>query len=245
MSTTKLHATRDPLPKPADNAEVAPRFKRDLPELEQIVEPSAALLMASDPRHPRCDKIRALRTELLLRYAANDGAEVIALLSPGAGEGRSLLAAELAIAFAQTGRPTLLVDADLRRSQQHVLFGTSLQTGLSQAVQHEAIPQVRAVLGLPRMALLTAGTLADNPLEMLSSSTFAAMIESWRASYKFVVIDTPPIAQFADGLAVANLAGSVLALSRAQHTRTRDMQDMLRRLTASHARVLGAVINHF
>ena len=82
-------------------------------------------------------------------------------------------------------------------------------------------------------------------LEMLSSSTFAAMIESWRASYKFVVIDTPPIAQFADGLAVANLAGSVLALSRAQHTRTRDMQDMLRRLTASHARVLGAVINHF
>ena len=98
--------------------------------------------MAHDPYDPRCEKIRALRTELLLRRELTDRADIVALLSPCPGEGRSLLAAELAIAFAQTGRPTLLVDADLRRPQQHLLFGTDNRQGLSQAIEHGVKPQL-------------------------------------------------------------------------------------------------------
>ncbi|WP_298829537.1 CpsD/CapB family tyrosine-protein kinase [uncultured Piscinibacter sp.] len=218
---------------------------RPVEPVEARVQPGERLIMAHDPCDPRCEKIRALRTELLLRRDSPDHADIVALLSPCAGEGRSLLAAELAIGFAQTGHPTLLVDADLRRPQQHLLFGASNRYGLAQAIAHGDEPQVQSVHGLPRMRLLTAGELPGDPLELLSSRRFAALIDRWRHEYEFVVLDTAPVGRFSDGLAVARLVGRVLALSRAQHTPRQDMEDMMRRLSATRSRILGAVVSHF
>lgn len=219
--------------------------RRELAAVEPRVKPDERLIMAHDPCDPRCERIRALRTELLLRRESLERADIVALLSPCPGEGRSLLAAELAIAFAQTGHPTLLVDADLRRPQQHLLFGATNRQGLAQSIQSGAPPALQAVHGLPRMSLLTSGVVVGDPLELLSSRRFAALLEEWRRDFEFVVLDTAPVGQFSDGLAVASLVGRVLALSRAQHTPFKEMQDMLRRLGATRSRILGAVINHF
>jgi receptor protein-tyrosine kinase len=237
--------SRDSQHAPHEGADLAPKSRREVASIDHIVQPDKRLIMAHDPYDPRCEKIRALRTELLLRRESTDRADIVALLSPCAGEGRSLLSAELAIAFAQTGRPTLLVDADLRRPQQHLLFGTDNKQGLSQAIETGANPQLHTVHGLPRMSLLTSGPVPGNPLELLSSRSFASMIEDWRDNFEFVVIDTAPVMHFSDGLAVASLVGRVLALSRAQHTPYKDMQDMLRRLAATRSQILGAVISHF
>ncbi len=226
-------------------AEQAARTRFEIAPIEHAVEPDARLVMVHDPYDPRCETIRALRTELLLRRESIDRADVVALLSPCAGEGRSLLAADLAIAFAQLGRPTLLVDADLRRPQQHMLFGTNNRPGLSEAIEHGAKPVLHTVRGLPQMSVLTAGVVPGNPLELLSSGNFSAMIEDWRDNFEFVVIDTAPVMHFSDGLAVASLVGRVLTLSRAQHTPYKSMQDMLRRLAATRSQILGAVISHF
>lgn len=246
MSTnTASHNFLDSKHAPREGGDAASRSRCEITPIEQMVKPGDQLIMAHDPYDPRCEKIRALRTELLLRRELNDRADIVALLSPCAGEGRSLLAAELAIAFAQTGRPTLLVDADLRRPQQHSLFGTDNREGLSQAIEYEVPPLLHTVQGLRRMSVLTAGAVPSNPLELLSSRGFASMIEEWRNNFEFVVIDTAPIKQYSDGLAVARLVGRVLALSRAQHTPYKDMQDMLRRLAATHSQILGAVISHF
>jgi receptor protein-tyrosine kinase len=239
------HTSRDLQHASHEGADLASRSRCEITPIEHIVEPDKRLIMAHDPYDPRCEKIRALRTELLLRRESADRADIVALLSPCAGEGRSLLSAELAIAFAQTGRPTLLVDADLRRPQQHLLFGTDNRQGLSQAIETGANPQLHTVHGLPRMSLLTSGPVPGNPLELLSSRSFASMIEDWRDNFEFVVIDTAPVMHFSDGLAVASLVGRVLALSRAQHTPYKDMQDMLRRLAATRSQILGAVISHF
>ncbi len=212
---------------------------------ELQVAPDERLMMVSDPRNLRCERIRILRTELMLRRPARDRAESIALVSPHPGEGRSMLAAELALAFAETGCPTLLVDGDLRHPHQHVYFGSPNQMGLSQALTTGVAPQLQTVRGSPRMSVLTAGIGSGNPLELLASDTFAAMLDEWRQGFEFIVIDTAPAAHYADGLAVASLAGRVLALSRAQHTPSRDMEMMLRRLSATRSEILGAVINHF
>ncbi len=217
----------------------------DVESVEQVSMPDKRLIMAHDPRDPRCEQVRSLRTELLLRRESMERADIVALLSPCAGEGRSLLAAELAIAFAQTDHPTLLVDADLRRPQQHLLFGAPNHQGLSQAIAYGERPHIHNVSGVPCLSVLTAGVIPNDPLELLSSRRFAALIEDWSSSYEFVVIDTAPVGSFSDGLAVASLVGRVLALSRAQHTPYRDMQDMLRRLGATRSRILGAVISHF
>jgi receptor protein-tyrosine kinase len=235
-------------PIPAAHAHgIGPSLRSDceIKAIDHPLVPDARLIIAHDPFDPRCEKIRALRTDLLLRRESPALANMVALLSPCAGEGRSLLAAELAIAFAQTGHPTLLVDADLRSPQQHLLFGAHNRQGLSQAIEYGAEAQLHAVRGLPRMSLLTAGTVPSDPLELLSSRLFSTMVEEWRDHFEFVVIDTAPVGRFSDGLAVASLAGSVLALTRAQHTPYKSMQDMLRRLAATRSRILGAVISHF
>lgn len=242
---TASHSSRDAKHAAHEAADHAARSRYELTPVEHMVEPDERLIMAHDPYDPRCEKIRALRTELLLRRESDNRADIVALLSPCAGEGRSMLAAELAIAFAQMGRPTLLVDADLRRPQQHLLFGTDNRQGLSQAIEYGVKPQLHTVHGLPHMSLLTAGAVPSNPLELLSSSRFSSMIDDWRDSFEFVVIDTAPVMHFSDGLAVASLVGRVLALSRAQHTPYKHMQDMLRRLAATRSKILGAVINHF
>ena len=209
----------------------------EIAPIEHMVDPDDRLTMAHDPYDPRCEKIRALRTELLLRRESVDRADIIALLSPCSGEGRSLLAAELAIAFAQTGRPTLLVDADLRRPQQHLFFGTDNRQGLSQAIEHGVKPQLHTVNGLPRMSVLTAGAVPSNPVEL----------QQFRQHFigGNTAVDGNAVVAVCGDHAVASLVGRVLALSRAQHTPYKDMQDMLRRLAATRSQILGAVISHF
>jgi receptor protein-tyrosine kinase len=209
------------------------------------VKPGPRLIIAHDQDNPRSERLRALRTELLLLHEVGRGANMVAVVSPGAGEGRSQLSAELAISFAQLGRRTLLVDADMRKPQQHVLFGSSNEHGLSQAIAHNEKPFFHPVLGLPLMHLLTAGPVPPNPLELLSDGRFANLLSDWRNAYEFVVLDTPPVTQCADGLAIATMAARVLVLSRAQHTTFKQTKQLMRRLATTQSKLLGAVINHF
>ena len=209
------------------------------------VAPSQQLVLAHDPDNPRSERLRALRTELLLLHETGRGANVLAVVSPGSGEGRSQLCAELAISFAQLGRRTLLVDADMRKPQQHVLFGSSNQHGLSQSIAHNEKPYYHPVTGLPFMHLLTAGPIPPNPLELLSDGRFSNLLNDWRNAYEFIVLDTPPVEECADGLAVATIAARALVLSRAQHTSFNSTRALLRRLASTQSKLLGAVINHF
>src|ERR1700676_270816 len=176
------------------------------------VAPSRQLILAHDPDNPRCERLRALRTELLLLHETGRGANVLAVISPGSGEGRSQLCAELAISFAQLGRRTLLVDADMRKPQQHVLFGSTNQHGLSQSIAHNEKPYYHPVTGLAFMHLLTAGPIPPNPLELLSDGRFSNLLTDWRNAYEFIVLDTPPVEVCADGLAVATIAARALVV---------------------------------
>ncbi|MEO8224221.1 MAG: CpsD/CapB family tyrosine-protein kinase [Gammaproteobacteria bacterium] len=215
------------------------------PALVPTARPDHSLVMAHSRQDHRGEEVRALRTELLLRWEPQDATRVVALLSPCAGDGRTQLAAELAIAFAQLGRPTLLVDADLRNPRQHVLFSTEREMGLSQALDLGVSPRVHAVEGIEQLFLVTAGLTPPNPLELLLNGGFESLLDEWRLRFDFIVLDTPPVTPFSDGLTVASVARHVLALTRADRTPYRDTRDMLRRLAATRADVLGAVISRF
>jgi protein-tyrosine kinase len=210
------------------------------------VKPGIDFVQVHDPGNPRCEQLRALRTELLLLFSAGGNqSNMIALLSPGAEEGRSQLSAELAIAFAQLGRRTLLVDADLRRPRQHTLFGADNQWGLAQSLAYGEPLPLHSVEGLPHLSLLTSGPTVSTPLELLSDGRFDYLMAQWRNKFDFVVIDTPPLTQYSDALAIARSAGAVLLLSRAETTAHREMGELLRRLASTQCRILGAVINRF
>jgi receptor protein-tyrosine kinase len=203
------------------------------------------LIIAHDPDHPRSELMRRLRTELLLRTGARRGAAFFAVLSPSAREGRSQLAAELAISFAQLGRKTLLVDADLRRPTQHDLFSAANETGLAQALAADGPLNMNGVQGLAKLAVLTSGGQPPNPVELLHGPRFNRMIAEWRRNFEFVVLDTPPTSEFSDGLTIASSCGSAILLGRAKVTTFSALKEMRRHLEPTNTRIVGAVINSF
>jgi protein-tyrosine kinase len=207
--------------------------------------PGKQLLIAHEPYHERSEAIRSLRTDLLMRTNGRRGAAMFALLSPCGGEGRSQLCAELAIAFAQLGSRTLLVDADMRRPRLHHLFGADNSVGLAQALVDAKTLRAHPIEGVPKLALLTAGALPPNPLELLSGRSFERMAVEWRRSYEFVVMDTPPVAQYSDGLAVAAMAGYVVLLGRTNSTPFSALAELRRKLDTSQSWVVGAVMSSF
>lgn len=206
--------------------------------------PSAELLIAHARGGAHVERIRALRTELLLRQRQDEN-RAIAVVSASPGEGRSRLAAELAIAFAQTGAPTLLVDADLRRGRQAALFGIKPGEGLAETLEGSGSAHLHGVHGLPHLAVVTAGAAPEQPLERLSTARFAELLNAWRGQFQHVILDTPPAHHYADGLAVAALCGAALIVSRAGHTPVSGLRELLRGLSLTPARVLGCALTRF
>lgn len=229
-----------------DDIQSATSSANKLTLVRHKLKPGPEIVIAHDPYDPHSERIRALRTELLLRHdAAVNEASVVAVVSPSAREGRSLLAAELAVAFAQLGQSTLLIDADLRHPRQHELFGAEVTNGLAQVLTQSQAPELATTIGMPQLSVLTAGHGVTNPLELLSDHRFDLLLDGWRRRFQHVIIDTPPIARYSDGLAVAMVAGRVLTVSRAHHSSFSATREMLKRLSTTRARVLGAVVSHF
>jgi protein-tyrosine kinase len=213
-------------------------------ERDQL-DPSEKLILAHRPDDPHSETVRSLRTELLLRCKGHRGAAMITLLSPCASEGRSLLAAEIAIAFAQLDRRTLLVDADLRKPGQHLLFGTENEIGLAQALTAGGPHHLHGVKGLPAMALMTSGDPPQNPLNLLSGRIFERAINDWRRNFEFVILDTPPTTHYSDALTVAAASNYSLILGRADTTRFAELTEIRRALSTTESTIVGAVINSF
>jgi len=206
-------------------------------ELQSVVNTDAA----------RNEELRALRTELLLieGTTSRGPSRVITIMSPLPHEGRSQLAAELAIAFSQLGRRTLLIDADLRNPKQHELFRIDNDAGLVEALALPDPPQLHPVEGMPYLAILNSGHIPPNPIELLSDDRLSKLVMNLRSTYEFIFIDTPPVSKYADGLTVAAVAGEVLVVSRAQHTAQKEVRSLLKRMGSTRAQVLGAILNHF
>jgi capsular exopolysaccharide synthesis family protein len=193
------------------------------------------------------EEYAGLRTELLLRHDHHQGrsANVVAVLSPRAGEGRSQVAANLARSFARAGQATLLVDADLRRPSQHLRFNIKRDNGLVEALSEGRAPQIHAVDSAGMLFLLPAGGPTDSAVELLSSHTFEALLEDWMQRFAHIVLDSPPATEFPDAMALGTLARRALLVNRAQHTSVSACREMMRRLEATRVELLGAVVCHF
>jgi protein-tyrosine kinase len=215
-----------------------------LPGKENI---SSELVVAYEPFHPRAEELRALRTQLLIRWS-NAGVRhrMLALVSPGSGEGRSYVAANLAVAFSQLGERTLLIDADLRNPRQHRMFNVSDRIGLSAVLSGRA--DRAAVVPIPEfgaLSLLPAGACPPNPQELLLRPALAVLLAELRSEFDVILFDTPPAKLYADAQSLAFRAGSVMVLSRKDRTGFADTAIVIRELSNSGARIIGTVFNAF
>lgn len=208
---------------------------------------SIELVCAYAPFHRRAEELRALRTQLLIHWFSPDaGRKTLAVVSPGSGEGRSYVAANLAVVFAQLGEPVLLIDADMRTPRQHAIFGIAERSGLSAILSGRADhAAVAPVPGFNGLSLLAAGALPPNPQELLSRPAFTALLKEMQARFHVILIDTPAAHLYADAQQVAYRAGDALMLARKDHTRLAETVKAIRELSDTGARIVGTVMNAF
>jgi len=231
-----------------DDVRFALAKQYDMPHFTPSSEgPSRELVAAFAPFHPRTEEMRALRTQLLIRwYNPEQGRKSLVVASPERAEGRSYVAANLAIVFSQLGARTLLVDADLRKPRQHQIFGLPEGHGLSTLLagrsEHTA---TFPVPGLNRLSVLPAGPLPPNPQELLSRPVFNSFMKDLQSIYDVVIIDTPPAGHYADVQSVTFRAGDALIVARKNHTPVTSTSRTIRELAGTGARVVGTVVNEY
>ena len=211
------------------------------------LQPSRELVAAFAPFHPRTEELRALRTQLLIRwYNPQQGRNALVVCSPDSAEGRSYVAANLAVVFSQLGARTLLMDADLRKPRQHEIFGIPPGHGLSSLLSGRTEHKAQfPVHGLNRLTVLPAGPLPPNPQELLSRPAFTALMKELQAHYDVVIIDTPPAKKYADTQSIAYRAGDALMVARKDHTAVGSTSKVLKELAGTGARVVGTIVNSY
>jgi capsular exopolysaccharide synthesis family protein len=187
-----------------------------------------------------------LRTRLLDVGTPGTLRSVI-VTSPHAGEGKTQVAANLAVALAQSGRRVALISADLRRPRLHALFGIPQEPGLSSILVSEPPLPWRAVVASPldNLLVLSSGPVPPNPAELLSSQEMVDALEQIQREVEIVVIDAPPVLGIADTAALAGSVNGVVLVADAASTTRAALATSAHELRDVHAEIVGTVLNNF
>lgn len=208
---------------------------------------SPELVTLLQPFSVQAEAVRAARSQLTMRWNRPDQPrQALAVISPGAGDGKTYFAANLAVSLAQLGGRTLLVDADLRSPRQHEVFKVSNSAGLSSLLSGRAESQViQSIEGIPGLFVLPSGPLPPNPLELIERPAFGLLVRELVSKFDHVVLDTAAASHGADASVVAGKCGSAIVLARKDQNRVDALQDLVAGLAGSSAQLLGAVVNEF
>lgn len=221
-----------------------------IPVLPHVDRPSPSgsrldgtLVTFHRPRSLEAEAYRSVRTAL---YFSTQGErhKVIQITSASKGEGKSTLAANLAISIAQSGRRVVLVDADLRRPRIHMLFGLENQRGLSDIVRGEAEwKELVQSTACPNCFAITSGPIPANPAELLTMPRFQELVNALRDEFDFVLVDSPPLLAVTDPCVVAPRVDGVMLVLRLSK-QCRPLAERSREILLSlGAHVLGVVVN--
>jgi protein-tyrosine kinase len=205
---------------------------------------SPELITAYQPASARAEELRTLRSELGLRWFGK-GHRALAIVEARPGDGGNILAANLAVAFAQLGERTLLIDGNLRAPAQQQLFGLKSGVGLAEFIRgRESLDGATVkVPGFSSLSVMFAGALPPNPQELLGHVSFAYLMETATTKYGVVIVDTPPMAQCADAQLIAARAGAAVLATRRHATRLGDVVRIKSQLEAAGVLLLGAVVD--
>lgn len=203
------------------------------------------VVAAYEPFSPVVEKLRAVRSQLMLRwFGAEEEQKALAIVSPSAGDGRSWLAANLAVVFSQLGERTLLIDADLRNPHQHTLFGIDNKLGLSAVLSGRGGPDaITRIPSLLDLSVLPAGAIPPNPQELLSRPIFAKLIGECASAFDVILIDTPPATTYADAQMISVRASGALLLAQCNRSRSSQLRRVASDLVQAGTTLVGSVLN--
>ncbi|MFL6633765.1 MAG: chain length determinant protein tyrosine kinase EpsG [Massilia sp.] len=206
---------------------------------------SPKLLAAYDPFCPQVESLRAIRSQLMLRWFAR-GRRALAIVGVDPEDGAALFSSNLAIVFSQLGEQTLLVDANLRAPRQQDAFALKPRQGLSDLLAGRAdLDVIARVPAFVDLSIMPAGTLPPNPGELLAREGFRNLNTQLESRYDIVLYDVSPFQHGMDAVAVASRAGGALLVTRKNYTRISHIGRAAEQLVDAGCEVLGSVVMEF
>ena len=202
------------------------------------------LIVEKQPKSPVSEQFRTLRTNIMY---SNIDTEIKTVLVTSAtpGAGKSTTAANLAVAYAQSGKRTVLIDADLRRPTMHYTFEMTNQRGMSTAIVNDVpVENIVRETEIENLDLITSGPIPPNPSELLSSKKMVHLLKTFSMHYDMVIIDSPPLLAVTDAQVLSKITdGTVLVTNVAANNRDRllEAKDLLKKADAN---ILGVVMNN-
>jgi capsular exopolysaccharide synthesis family protein len=189
------------------------------------------------------EAFRTIRTNVLFS-SAEEGSRALVITSTGPGEGKTTVASNLAIGFAQAGQRVLLIDADMRRPRVHEVFGRRQEPGLSNVMVGNAkASQSVHKTGVPGLWVMAAGHLPPNPAELLGSQRFRDFVTSLKEHFDLILIDSPPVMAVTDAVIAAHAANGVVFVVGSEMTSRQAARAAVEHLEQGRVHFVGAILN--
>jgi len=204
-------------------------------------------LMNVDGRSPLAESYRHLRTSVLLSTAGRAPRSLL-ITSSLPGEGKTTTAVNTAVSLAQTGASVVIIDADMRRPRLRSIFGLSERPGLSSILSSElSEAEVMTLISKEEatgLHLLTAGPIPPNPAELLGSDQMRRLLATLQANFNHVVVDSPPVSSFTDGVLISSMVDGVLLVVHGGKSSRHVVKRSRQLLQDVGAKIFGVVLNN-
>lgn len=202
-------------------------------------------MIAADPKSIAAESYRTIRTGIML-LTAETPPRVMLVTSSVPHEGKTTTTANLAMVLAQMGEKVLVIDADMRRHNIHKFFGLDNSAGLSDVIvgRIELAGAVKTIDGHPNLHVITGGTLAPNPIELLASERMKELLKLLRSRYDRILLDSPPVMAVSDPLILSRFVDGVVMVIWGGVTSREVVRKSAQTLSGVNAKMLGVVLNN-
>ncbi|MBI9073421.1 MAG: polysaccharide biosynthesis tyrosine autokinase [Melioribacteraceae bacterium] len=203
-------------------------------------------IVAKRPDAIPSEAFRALRTRVLYSRAVENGLKTLLVTSCAPSEGKTTITANLGASFAQAGKKTIIMDADLRKPRLHNVFRADRQPGFTDYFFGEStFEEVIRESEVPNLYFVTAGTIPPNPSEILGSEQMEAFLEKLRDNFDIVLLDSAPIIAVTDSEILSRMVDGTVLVVAANETETDLMEKSVELLRHDKGSFIGVVLNKF